>query len=61
MVSAGLDELVRDDDINYLCDMLLLNANEEYAKIEYKKEILNSLNTASRQLDNMLHMLKHNK
>lgn len=61
MVSAGLDELVKDDDINYLCDMLLLDANEEDAKSEYKKEIVKSLNTATRQVDNMVHMIKHNK
>jgi hypothetical protein len=63
MVSAGMPELMKTSDINYLRDKFFLdeNANEGSAVENLRKEIKKSLNTTYRQVDNFIHNLKHGK
>jgi len=59
MVPAGMPELMREEDIYYLREKLMLDV--PWAKAEKKliAEIYNSLETTYRRIDNMIHNFKH--
>lgn len=59
MVPAGMPELRLAQDVEYLKEHLWMQHSDEEAETQFKREIVNSLGTASRQLDNMIHMMKH--
>ena len=59
MLPAGMPELERLDDITYLLDKLNLRMTDKEATLAFKGEISKSLQTVSRQFDNMIHQAKH--
>ena len=59
MIPAGMPELRSLSDIDYLAQMLQLELTNEDADSVFQKEVYNSLNTASRQVDNFIHILAH--
>jgi len=59
MISAGMPELMLEDDIFYMRDKLSLDMNEKSADKKLREEIDKSLQSTYRRIDNMLHNLKH--
>jgi phosphatidylinositol-4,5-bisphosphate 3-kinase len=60
MVSAGMPELMREQDILYMRDKLYLDVNhEKKADKKLQQEINKSLDSTYRRIDNMIHNLKH--
>jgi len=59
MVPAGMPELMREEDIHYLCDKLMLDVPWKKADKKLHTEIQKSLDTTYRRIDNMIHNLKH--
>lgn len=59
MQSAGMPELKRSSDIEYMRNMLSLQFTDMEAEAKFKKEIINSMNSRIRTLDNLIHNLKH--
>jgi hypothetical protein len=59
MIPAGMPELRSNSDIEYLSQMLMLELKNEDAETSFQKEVRNSLNTASRQIDNFMHLVAH--
>jgi hypothetical protein len=59
MQSAGMPELKCSADIEYMRNMLSLQFTEMEAEAKFKKEIINSMNSRIRTLDNFIHNLKH--
>ena len=59
MVPAAMPELLERSDISYLRDMLHLEMTTTQADKLFKDEIMNSLSTVSRSIDNMFHLMKH--
>ena len=58
-VPAGIPELTRDKDIDYLINMLELDKTEKEASVHFEKEIASCLSDTIRRLDNLVHNLKH--
>ena len=56
---AGIPELTRDKDIDYLINMLELDKTEKEASVHFEKEIASCLSDTIRRLDNLVHNLKH--
>jgi len=61
MISAGMPELQRKEDIVYLRDMLSLQMTDMEADMKFRGEILNALSNTFRRFDNWLHAKKHSK
>ena len=59
MIPAGMPELTKRSDINFIEKMLVLDKTDEEASKHYGKEIDNALATISRRLDNLAHTMKH--
>jgi len=59
MISAGMPELMLEEDIFYMRDKLCLDMNEKSADKKLREEIDKSLQSTYRRIDNMLHNLKH--
>lgn len=59
MVPAAMPELLERTDISYLREMLHLELTTRQADSLFIAEIKNSLNTVSRNIDNMFHLMKH--
>lgn len=59
MKNAGIPELKAKKDIKYLEEMLHLGRSTQEAKKDFVREIKNALKTTTRQLDDMMHNLKH--
>jgi len=59
MVPAGMPELMREEDIYYLRDKLMLDTNSKKAEKKLHEEIHKSLDTTYRRIDNMIHNMKH--
>jgi len=59
MVPAGMPELMREEDIYYLRDKLMLDVGWKKADKKLHAEIHKSLDTTYRRIDNMIHNLKH--
>jgi hypothetical protein len=59
MVSAGMPELMKEQDIFYMREKLYLNVNEKKADKKLHTEINKSLDSTYRRIDNMIHNLKH--
>ncbi|EGR27704.1 phosphatidylinositol- -diphosphate 3-kinase, putative [Ichthyophthirius multifiliis] len=55
MLSAGMPELQKQSDIQYLVDMLNLNLSEQEASQHFKNELIRSKNSYFRQVDNFIH------
>ena len=58
MLSAGMPELKRDDDIQFLVNRLDLGISEQEASNKFKKEIQKAMTTYSRRFDNFIHNIK---
>jgi len=58
MLSAGMPELKRDDDIQYMVNRLDLGISEQEASNKFKKEIQKAMQTYSRRFDNFIHNIK---
>jgi len=59
MVPAGMPELMREEDIHYLRDKLMLDVPWKKADKKLHAEIQKSLDTTYRRIDNMIHNFKH--
>ncbi len=59
MIPAGMPELTKRSDIEFIERMLVLEKSNEEATRHYKDEIGNALATISRRLDNLAHTMKH--
>ena len=59
MVAAGMPELSKSDDIDYLREKLFLDIDVKGAQKELLDEVKKSLDSTYRRLDNMIHNLKH--
>jgi phosphatidylinositol-4,5-bisphosphate 3-kinase len=59
MVAAGMPELMREDDIEYMREKLALNMHPKQADKRLHAEIRKSLDTTYRRIDNMIHNLRH--
>jgi phosphatidylinositol-4,5-bisphosphate 3-kinase len=59
MLSCGIPELRREEDIFYLRDKLLIGSTDEEASIHLKKQIDVSLKTKATQLNDAFHLIKH--
>ena len=59
MISAGMPELKKKEEIKYLREMLSLKLTEMEADSKFSSEIKNALDNTFRRLDNFLHNIKH--
>jgi len=59
MVSAGMPELMVEDDIRYMRDKLHLHMQRQKAEKKLHTEINKSLDSTYRRIDNMIHNWKH--
>ena len=59
MVAAGMPELMKETDIYYMRDKLLLNEKEQKAEKKLNEEIENSLDSKYRRFDNFIHNVRH--
>lgn len=59
MVAAGMPELMKESDIYYMRDKLLLNEKESKAEKKLHEEIENSLDSKYRRFDNFIHNMRH--
>jgi len=59
MLSTGIPELRKPEDINWLRNSFCLDMTEEEAEKEFTKLIQQSLNTKRTQLNNLIHNLAH--
>jgi len=59
MVTAGMPELMMEEDIYYLREKLYLNMTEKKAEKRLMEEINKSLDSTFRRIDNMIHNLVH--
>lgn len=59
MVPAQMPELRVAQDVMYLKLKLMREMGDEEAAARFRRELASSLNTTSRQIDNMIHMMKH--
>ena len=60
MTPAGMPELSETGHVQYLRDRLCVDATPEQAKKTFLAELQDSLESTSRRLDNLIHLLKHN-
>ena len=60
MVAAGMPELLKESDIYYMRDKLLLNEKPAKAEKKLNEEIENSLDSKYRRLDNFIHNVRSN-
>jgi len=58
MLSAGMPELRKDEDLQWLVDKLDMNISEQEASNKFKKEIQKAMRTSSRRFDNFVHNIK---
>jgi phosphatidylinositol-4,5-bisphosphate 3-kinase len=58
MISAGMPELRKKENLNYLTKQLSLDLSEQEASEKFKKELIASLNDTWRSVDNLIHNLK---
>ena len=58
MLSAGMPELKKEYDIQFMVNRLDLNISEQEASNKFKKEIQKAMQTYSRRFDNFLHNCK---
>ncbi|KRX06528.1 Protein kinase-like domain [Pseudocohnilembus persalinus] len=61
MQQAGIPELQKPEDIEYLKKQLSLELNNQQATKKFKDAIFESLATTSRRIDNLIHQFKRNK
>ena len=58
MLTGGMPELSNLNDIDYLTNMLSMNLSDQEADIKFKQEIINSLDSTWRRIDNLIHNIK---
>jgi hypothetical protein len=58
MISAGMPELKKKEEIKYLREMLSLKLTEKEANSKFTTEIDNALNNAFKLIDNFFHAAK---
>jgi len=56
-----MPELQSPSDIEYLRDQLSINLTEQEATNKFKKEIIESLGSSFRRIDNFIHGLRRRK
>lgn len=59
MVSAGMPELLCEEDVMYMRGQLLLTMSNDDAGVEFLKQVNASVTATSRRLDNFIHIAKH--
>lgn len=55
MLSAGMPELNREQDIQFIVDALKLDYTDQEASVHFRKEIYRASKTWSRRFDNLIH------
>lgn len=61
MLSAGMPELTKVQDIHYLKQRINFHLTNKEAENHFKEEIQRSKNDIYRIVDNQIHNIKHNK
>ena len=61
MLSAGMPELNKEKDIEFLVDRLHFELTEQEASKLFKKEIIKAMNNKMRRFDNVAHNIKQLK
>ena len=61
MLSAGMPELQKIKDINYMLEKLHINATDDEARDIFYAEIEKSRKELYRRIDNFIHNYKHKK
>jgi len=59
MLSTGLPELNKDEDINYLRNAFALDQSESQASETFKDLIFESMKTKATQINFLIHNLAH--
>ena len=59
MLSTGIPELQKADDINWLRECMLIGADEQYANKHFAQKINAALECRTTQLNNAAHILAH--
>ena len=59
MLSTGIPELQKAEDINWLRECVLIGADEAYATKHFTQKIDVALTTRTTQLNNAVHILAH--
>jgi phosphatidylinositol-4,5-bisphosphate 3-kinase len=59
MLSTGIPELQRAEDINWLRECMLIGHSEESASAHFANRITVALHTRTTQLNNAVHILAH--
>lgn len=58
MLSAGMPELNKEKDIEFLVERLHFDLTEQEASKLFKKEIIKAMNNRMRRFDNVAHNIK---
>ena len=58
MLSAGMPELNKEKDIEFLVERLHFELTEQEASKLFKKEIIKAMNNNMRRIDNVFHNIK---
>ena len=61
MLSAGMPELNKEKDIEFLVERLHFELTEQEASKLFKKEIIKAMNNKMRRFDNVAHNIKQLK
>ncbi len=61
MLSAGMPELNKEKDIEFLVERLHFDLTEQEASKLFKKEIIKAMNNRMRRFDNVAHNIKQLK
>ena len=61
MLSAGMPELNKEKDIEFLVERLHFELTEQEASKLFKKEIIKAMNNRMRRFDNVAHNIKQLK
>ena len=59
MISTGIPELQKEEDIDWLRDRLMLGSSDEEAARHFEKQIHVSLKTKRTQINNFIHIMAH--
>ena len=59
MISCGIPELEREEDIRYLQEKLMMNLNDDEAANAFRDEIVLCMNTKTTRFNEAAHIFKH--
>lgn len=59
MLSTGIPELTKEEDISWLRDHFCMDSNDQQAADLFKQEIETALNTKTVVINDVVHILAH--